>query len=317
MALFRDIYAGRDTGIETWKKFQLVEGEYEHLERTLLHDIELWGFVDDKIRYDYDAQSHNLYVRPCTTLHQRFLAHIENAIRAQLQEIQSGSGKASDFARKIHATRSTQISYHAAHPPTQSKHKPDASFTHDEALFPGVVFQIAYPHHRPHLRRLAAEYILHSNAAIQAVVTLCVPEHVPPSFTTTTTSYSSSSSISSSSNRNRNGKAAVVNGTPGKRATLSICRADFTTVNNKERKLRALEDNVDVAFRDNNGKPINLPGLQLRLSQFSYEALAWHQMGNEDCWIRISGTRLCEYLRAAEDSLPRSYERRKRYQHIA
>jgi hypothetical protein len=33
------------------KVFQLVQGEYEHIERTLRQDDVLWGFVDDKIRF--------------------------------------------------------------------------------------------------------------------------------------------------------------------------------------------------------------------------------------------------------------------------
>lgn len=45
------IQAGRDTGGGPLKVFQLVQGEYEHIERTLRQDDVLWGFVDDKIRF--------------------------------------------------------------------------------------------------------------------------------------------------------------------------------------------------------------------------------------------------------------------------
>jgi hypothetical protein len=31
--------------------FQLVQGDYEHTERTLRQDDVLWGFVDDKIGF--------------------------------------------------------------------------------------------------------------------------------------------------------------------------------------------------------------------------------------------------------------------------
>jgi hypothetical protein len=51
IAHFRHIQAGRETGGGPLKVFQLVQGEYEHIERTLRQDDVLWGFVDDKIRF--------------------------------------------------------------------------------------------------------------------------------------------------------------------------------------------------------------------------------------------------------------------------
>jgi hypothetical protein len=51
IAHFRHIQAGRDTGGGPLKVFQLVQGEYEHIQRTLRQDDVLWGFVDDKIRF--------------------------------------------------------------------------------------------------------------------------------------------------------------------------------------------------------------------------------------------------------------------------
>ena len=50
IAHFRHIQAGRDTGGEPWKEFQLVQGEYDQIERTLQQDDVLSGYVDDKIR---------------------------------------------------------------------------------------------------------------------------------------------------------------------------------------------------------------------------------------------------------------------------
>lgn len=50
IALFRPIQAGRDTGGEPWKEFQLVPGEYDQIERTLQQDDELSGYVNNKIR---------------------------------------------------------------------------------------------------------------------------------------------------------------------------------------------------------------------------------------------------------------------------
>jgi hypothetical protein len=51
IALFEDIQAGRYTGHELWKEYQLVLGEHDELERRLHRDQTLWGYVKDKIRY--------------------------------------------------------------------------------------------------------------------------------------------------------------------------------------------------------------------------------------------------------------------------
>ena len=42
------------------------------------------------------------------------------------------------------------------------------------------------------------------------------------------------------------------------------------------------------------------PGLRLRLSEFTYEGLAQKEMGEEDTVICIPGSKLCEYLTAAD-----------------
>ncbi|KAF9733735.1 hypothetical protein PMIN01_08078 [Paraphaeosphaeria minitans] len=43
---------------------------------------------------------------------------------------------------------------------------------------------------------------------------------------------------------------------------------------------------ADVAFRDEEGNPVDQPGLRLRLSEFAYEGLAQKEMGEEDTEIK-------------------------------
>ena len=50
IALFKDIEAGRHIQQYPWTEFQLIQGEYDEIERRLERDEWLWGFVKDKIR---------------------------------------------------------------------------------------------------------------------------------------------------------------------------------------------------------------------------------------------------------------------------
>lgn len=49
--LFKERAAGRSIGHQPWTKFQLAPGEYEEILRQLSRDEELYGYVQDKIRY--------------------------------------------------------------------------------------------------------------------------------------------------------------------------------------------------------------------------------------------------------------------------
>src|SRR2546421_5509922 len=51
IALFKDIEAGRHIKQHPWTEFQLVQGEYDEIERQLERDEWLWGFVKNKVRY--------------------------------------------------------------------------------------------------------------------------------------------------------------------------------------------------------------------------------------------------------------------------
>ena len=50
IALFKDIQAGRHGQQPPWIEFQLVNGEYDEIERQLRRDELLFGYVKDKIR---------------------------------------------------------------------------------------------------------------------------------------------------------------------------------------------------------------------------------------------------------------------------
>jgi hypothetical protein len=163
-----------------------------------------------------------------------------------------------------------------------STHHPDASFGHEEAMYPGVIIEVAYSQKRKNLYRLAEDYLLKSDNSIRAVIGLDIEY-----------------------------------GTPGSRkATLSVWRADIFGVgeNAKMEVYAEVEDEVGnlhhdfvvnmltwrQVFRDELGIATNHTGLQLQLSDFAYEELVDSELGDVDAPITISAQQLCKFLVEAE-----------------
>jgi hypothetical protein len=112
-----------------------------------------------------------------TPVHEFFIDGVEDAIRSQLKYIRDGSDEAAIFAQKIHAARSTAIYLPTDDAPhhKESRREPDASFRHDDAQYPGVIIEVAYSQKGKRLDRLAEDYLLDSDASVQAVVGLDIP----------------------------------------------------------------------------------------------------------------------------------------------
>ncbi len=53
IAIFEEREAGKIFNTNEWIEFQLVQGEYEELQRRLERNEELFGYVQDKIRSVY------------------------------------------------------------------------------------------------------------------------------------------------------------------------------------------------------------------------------------------------------------------------
>lgn len=109
-----------------------------------------------------------------TAIHELFIARVEDAIFSQLKSIREGTDDAAAFAHKVSPARSTEIYLPVddAATGTKSKYEPDTSFWHDDAKYPGVILEVAYSQKRKRLGRLAEDYLLDSNASVQAVVGL-------------------------------------------------------------------------------------------------------------------------------------------------
>ena len=268
IALFKDIEAGRHAGRQPWTEFRLAPGEYDEIERLISQDQSLFGYVKDRIRYDYDAIRHHLIVRMPTAVHELFIARVEDAIHSQLKRIREESSNAAKFAKKVHPARSTEIYFPVddGPPGVKSKHEPDTSFWHDDAQYPGVIIEVAYSQKRKRLARLAEDYLLDSDASVQVVVGLDIE-------------YGKKGSC---------------------KATLSVWRTRLLrTVEGDE--LRVDQDTANEAFRDEQGNPTDHPGLRLQLSDFACEELTKDAVSEKGREIAISTQELCQYLAAAEE----------------
>ncbi|KAK4981952.1 hypothetical protein LTR66_009577 [Elasticomyces elasticus] len=266
LRLFRSRQDGRPITEEPWTQIQLAPGEYEDIERRMKEDELFHAYVENKIRYDYDAHTRRITIRMPTALHERFAILVGKDIVRQLETIGVGLGKAAEFARDILDMGSTTISLVADEVRSlRSKHEPDASFRHVDAEFPGVVVEVSYSQKRKDLARLADDYLLGSDGSTRAFIGLDIE-------------YRGS-----------------------RKATVSMWRSQYN-MNAEQEELRAVQTVQNEVFRNEDGSPSGNFGLRLQLKDFAHEELA-ENVGDQDREIIISSQQLCVYLADAERSL--------------
>ncbi|KAI9735395.1 MAG: hypothetical protein M1818_006401 [Claussenomyces sp. TS43310] len=159
------------------RQLKLQSLEYRNLLARLEEHPELRGFIDDKLRLEYDPLEEVLCLRMPTTRHESFSEQVSQATKAQLERIASGNDEAAKFAAQISCVRSGSIqlrefdsddSIESDHPYIQRQ--PDEQFQHEEAEYPGVVYEIACSQDGRDLDKAAWTYIPYSNGNIKAVV---------------------------------------------------------------------------------------------------------------------------------------------------
>jgi hypothetical protein len=122
-----------------------------------------------KRRCDYFPHRQQFVLRMPSAVHEIFIAGVVQDIIEKLKAISSRSDDAGKFARDILHCGSTTITFDDIE---YGRHDPDASFSHSEARYPGVVMEVSYSQKKKVLARLAEEYILGSNGDICVVIGL-------------------------------------------------------------------------------------------------------------------------------------------------
>lgn len=113
-----------------------------------------------------------------TTIHESFSEQVSQETKTQLGRIASGNNEAAKFAARISCVWSGSIQLRefdldddieiSDHDYIQRQ--PDEQFQHDEAVYPGVVYEIACSQDGKDLEKAAWTYIPYSNGDIKAVV---------------------------------------------------------------------------------------------------------------------------------------------------
>ncbi|KAL6711565.1 hypothetical protein ACN47E_004499 [Coniothyrium glycines] len=266
ITLFRNIRAGRNSEGNNTLRFKLTTGEIDQIQSALQNDVALLEYVKGSIRCDYDETTLLLQIRMPTGVHEFLIDLVEDDIRNQLRAIHERSSSAAHFAESIRPARSTEIRFANS----KSRFHPDISFGHKDARFPGLVVEVAFSQEYKHLRRLAENYILDSDANIRIVVGI-----------------------------------NIAYGNMSRRATISIWRPRLSkTLRGYD--LEVEEEVMDEAFRNDEGGPVEHPGLRFHLSDFTCRRIVEEEMGGEDAELCISGSQLCQYVATAENNVQRA-----------
>ena len=111
---------------------------------------------------------------PCP-LHDIFAASVADGILQQIKEFQQHDGPVGDFTRGVkHFATSRILLPEDTDDGKQifSRREPDISFGHDQALYPGVVFEVCYSQKSKSVSSLADDYILNTDGSINVVIAL-------------------------------------------------------------------------------------------------------------------------------------------------
>lgn len=118
-----------------------------------------------------------LRLRMPTTIHEALCERLTKEINSQLEVIACRADDDSVFALAILSVGLARIylrEFDLDEDVEVLQRELDKQFQHNEATYPSVVIKISYSQRSKDLRKLAKEYILHSNSEIKAVIGLYV-----------------------------------------------------------------------------------------------------------------------------------------------
>ncbi|KAH8430043.1 uncharacterized protein LDX57_007714 [Aspergillus melleus] len=224
---FKDLRSSCPTSLPLTVKLKPVQ--YSRLLGGLTKDPDLKAYVNDKVRWEFDAKSEQLDVRMPTPVHDIFVTSIAGEIDNQLQRVVDVKGPASKFAAQIVSGGSSRILLRTDTTEDDQLvdsdvclwRQPDAQFQHSLAAYPGVVLEVSYSQDGKNLQKLARDYIMHSNGNIKVVIGIDVTYE-------------------------------------GKESTLSLWRASYTPEEGEDYyNLDVMQEVKSEIFRTRDGCPTN------------------------------------------------------------
>ncbi|TKA64010.1 hypothetical protein B0A49_09566 [Cryomyces minteri] len=156
-----------------WNNRRLLREHYTALLYQLDEDQDLKGYVENKIRYDYDWEEQCINIRMPTTLHEEFIAAVVRRIEAGLAALSASHPQLRELD-KVHSRGSPNIFFnHNDDSETgtnkRSSNNPDGVFRHKQAPYPSVILEVAYSQRPKDLPKLAYRYISGSKGHVKAV----------------------------------------------------------------------------------------------------------------------------------------------------
>ncbi|TKA53783.1 hypothetical protein B0A49_12853 [Cryomyces minteri] len=178
-----------EEGWVAWNKRRLSREHYTALLYQLDEDEDLKGYVENKIRYDYDWEEQYITIRMPTTLHEEFIAAVVRRIEAGLAALSASHPQLRELD-KVHSRGSPNIVFNhnedfETGPNKRSSNNPDGVFRHKQAPYPSVILEVAYSQRPKDLPKLAYRYISGSKGHVKAVVGLDLEYASPKQLTKT------------------------------------------------------------------------------------------------------------------------------------
>ncbi|KAI9761714.1 MAG: hypothetical protein M1840_001718 [Geoglossum simile] len=163
----------RDPPDDQWIKIHIQVGDYEILQQQLRQE-DLWGYVEDKIRYDWNPYTGELIYRMTTATHETFtFCFVDDMLDwvKTFKKVTDVNLDLSSLASLVHYHSSSNIFYHNEDGDDgSSKHSPDGSLACAEANYPGIVVETSFSPKHKDLPKLAEDYILSSLGNISVVI---------------------------------------------------------------------------------------------------------------------------------------------------
>ncbi|KAL0930285.1 uncharacterized protein CTRU02_212489 [Colletotrichum truncatum] len=258
-------YLDPSTCCPSTTRIRVPSTHYRQAMKVLEQRPSLSRLIEDKVRWDYDPASGLITLRMPAPVHDIFSTSVANEIYKQLQDIAARPDKDGAFAGQIINGGSSRILLQETGEEPNSiplQRHPDAQFQHRKAAFPGVVLEVSYSQDGKNLKRLAWDYIQHSNGDIKAVIGLDVNHGVKPS-------------------------------------TVSLWRPEYTRDDGEDFDTLGVQAEIEYqAFRSPNLDHVNgTDNIQLALSDFATDALS----DVSTTPINIKLDRLAELLDEAEE----------------
>ncbi|KAI9764544.1 MAG: hypothetical protein M1840_008370 [Geoglossum simile] len=151
-------------------EFQLKRQEYWEVLNYLEQNHSLKGWVDCKLHYNYDPTAELLEIRMPTRTHEILTVRIADEIKRSIHQFSTQCVLPSALPAFLDVIENLSSSDIFSPDDPDHKRCPDASFSHPDDQYPGIVIETSYSQRARNVEKGADEYIMISNGNIKMVI---------------------------------------------------------------------------------------------------------------------------------------------------